>query len=132
MILRSFDQGEDIEGKRTIVYFSGKDKAIEAARSFAEHRVPMNDPELKELARDVRNEVHGEYYLAELIEKGVAYHIGYLPSSIRMRIEKLFKKEKITAMFVLVKLFCNSVLQRCTCKSSQLFHGLLYNEPLKA
>jgi superfamily II DNA/RNA helicase len=99
LILRSFDQGEDIEGKRTIVYFSGKDKAIEAARSFAEHRVPMNDPELKELARDVRNEVHGEYYLAELIEKGVAYHIGYLPSSIRMRIEKLFKKEKITAMF---------------------------------
>ncbi len=88
-----------MKDKRTIAYFSGKDKAIEAARKFAENRQKQNDPELDELARDVRNEVHGEYYLAELLEKGVAYHIGYLPSAIRMRIEKLFKKEKITAMF---------------------------------
>ena len=99
LILQAFDKTEEMKDKRTIAYFSGKDKAIEAARKFAENRQKQNDPELDELARDVRNEVHGEYYLAELLEKGVAYHIGYLPSAIRMRIEKLFKKEKITAMF---------------------------------
>lgn len=99
LILQAYDQTEEMKDKRTIAYFSGKDKAIEAARKFAENRQKLNDPELDELARDVRNEVHGEYYLAELLEKGVAYHIGYLPSAIRMRIEKLFKKEKITAMF---------------------------------
>lgn len=99
LLLRAFDHSDGMKEKRTIAYFSGKDRAIEAARNFAENREKLNDSELDELARDVRNEVHGEYYLAELLEKGVAYHIGYLPSAIRMRIEKLFKKEKITAMF---------------------------------
>ena len=57
-----------------------------------------------ELAKDIKNEVHGDYYLSDLISKGVAYHIGYLPSSIRQRIETLFKEGKITA------LFCTSTL----------------------
>ena len=37
--------------------------------------------------------------MTKLIKKGVAYHIGYLPASIRQRIESLFKEGKITAMF---------------------------------
>lgn len=91
---------------RMIAYFSSKDKAINAALTFARLRKQIDggtqrqiDPELAELARDVRNQVHRDYYLAGLLEQGIAYHIGYLPSAIRMRIEKLFKDEKITAMF---------------------------------
>ena len=57
-----------------------------------------------ELSKDIKNEVHGDYYLADLVSKGVAYHIGYLPTSIRQRIEDLFKAGKITA------LFCTSTL----------------------
>ena len=34
--------------------------------------------------------------MSDIVEKGVAYHIGYLPSSIRSRIEELFKDGKIT------------------------------------
>lgn len=49
-------------------------------------------------------EVHGDYYLAGMIKKGVAYHIGYLPASIRTRIEELFQKGNITTMF------CTSIL----------------------
>lgn len=84
---------------KMIAYFSGKDSAISAARSFAESRDALNDADLNELAEDVKKQVHGEYFLVELLRKGVAYHIGYLPSAIRMRIEKLFKDGKITAMF---------------------------------
>ena len=91
---------------RMIAYFSSKDKAINAALTFAELQKQIDggtqkqiDPELAELARDVRNQVHRDYFLAGLLEQGIAYHIGYLPSAIRMRIEKLFKDEKITAMF---------------------------------
>lgn len=91
---------------RMIAYFSSKDKAINAALAFAEIKKHIDggiqrpiDPELTELARDVRNQVHKDYFLAGLLEQGIAYHIGYLPSAIRMRIEKLFKDEKITAMF---------------------------------
>ena len=89
-----------------IAYFSSKDKAINAALAFARLRRKIDgpirkqpDPELMELAKEVRNQVHKDYFLAELLEQGIAYHIGYLPSAIRMRIEKLFKAEKITAMF---------------------------------
>lgn len=96
LLLKTFDEAGS---RRTIVYFSSKQRAIDAARAFAKHRKTTEDHELLTLASDVRNEVHRDYYLANLLEKGVAYHIGYLPPGIRMRIEKLFKEEKITAMF---------------------------------
>lgn len=86
---------------QTIVYYNGRNKAIEAARAFAV--TPgvndKNDPELDLLSRDITQEVHGDYYLAGMIKKGVAYHIGYLPASIRTRIEELFQKGNITTMF---------------------------------
>ena len=45
------------------------------------------------------NEVHGDYYPADIISRGVAYHIGYLPSAIRMRIEELYRKGLIHTIF---------------------------------
>lgn len=85
--------------QQTIVYCNGKNKAIDFAREFSNLLPEKGDKDLEDLSRDIRNEVHGEYYLTEIIKKGVAYHIGYLPSSIRMRIEDLFRKGKITIMF---------------------------------
>lgn len=56
---------------RMIAYFSSKDKAINAALAFARIRKRIDgniqkptDPELTELARDVRNQVHKDYFLA--------------------------------------------------------------------
>ena len=54
---------------------------------------------LNVLAKDIRQEVHGDYFLADMIRKGIAYHIGYLPASIRARIETLFQDGHITIMF---------------------------------
>lgn len=99
-IMAGFDVDKPLEEKRrNIAYFSGKDPAIHAARQYAEGLPEIDDKELRDLADDIKAQVHGDYYLAKLIRKGVAYHIGYLPSSIRLRIEKLFKGGKITAMF---------------------------------
>ena len=99
-IMTAFDQNKPLgERKRNIAYFSGKNGAIEAAREFAKGKDDIDDDDLKQLANDIRDQVHGDYYLTKLIRKGIAYHIGYLPASIRQRIEKLFKAGKITAMF---------------------------------
>ena len=86
---------------QTIVYYNGRTKAIAAARDFADSpgMQEKHDPDLDALSRDITQEVHGDYYLAGMIKKGVAYHIGYLPSSIRTRIETLFQSGKITTMF---------------------------------
>lgn len=88
-------------GKNTqnIIYCSGTDKAVGFAREFAEDKPQSDDKELLTLAQDIKNEVHGDYYLADVISKGVAYHIGYLPATIRMRIEELFRKGLIHTMF---------------------------------
>lgn len=86
-------------GVQTIVYFNSKDKAIQAAMDYAKLEKDKGDSELEALAKEIENQVHKDYFLTKLIKKGVAYHIGYLPASIRMKIEKLFRDKKIVAMF---------------------------------
>ena len=99
-MMTTFDDNKPLhERKRNIAYFSGKNAAINAAIAFAADKSDIDDPDLDALAKDIREQVHGEYFLTKLIKKGVAYHIGYLPASIRQRIESLFKEGKITAMF---------------------------------
>lgn len=88
--------------KQSIVYYNGRDKAIRAAYSYYERvkpNGPRNDPLLETLSKDIQEEVHQWYYLAEMVRYGIAYHIGYLPASIRARIEELFKSGNITVMF---------------------------------
>jgi superfamily II DNA/RNA helicase len=103
-VLLRFEKDETGQEKSFIVYFSSVRKTVTAARDFAANRITKGNKELFDLSRDIKNEVHDDYYLADLIAKGVAYHIGYLPASIRQRIEKLFKAGIITA------LFCTSTL----------------------
>jgi hypothetical protein len=88
--------------KQTIVYYNGRNKAIDAARRYSDalgYDGIKNDPLLETLSKDIRQEVHGDYFLADMIRKGIAYHIGYLPASIRARIERLFQDGHITIMF---------------------------------
>ena len=92
------------ENKQSIVYCHSRDKTIEFAQAYANDLQPKNDPELDALAKEIRNEIHDTYFLADLITKGVAYHVGYLPTYIRASIEKCFRNHKISI------LFCTSTL----------------------
>ena len=92
------------EGARSIVYSNSKDNVVEYALQYATRLQPLHDSDLDVLAQDIRQDVHGDYYLADIVEKGVAYHMGYLPSTIRARIESLYKDGKIHT------LFCTSTL----------------------
>ena len=110
--LSSFDPNKELldfvreigEGKRNIIYSNNKDRVIEYALAYADPLDSLPDLELQQLAEDIRNEVHSYYYLADIITKGVAYHMGYLPATIRVRIELLYKKGSIKT------LFCTSTL----------------------
>lgn len=86
-------------GKQNVIYCSSKDRAVEFAQEYARSLPQLNIPELNSLSSDIQNQVHNEYYLAKLIKKGVAYHVGYLPASIRLRIEKCFKDKLIHTVF---------------------------------
>lgn len=101
---------------QTLVYFNSKDKTVEYARRYADTldvSNPMdqarlikakNDPALIALAKEIKSQISPDYYLAELVTKGVAYHIGYLPRSIRTKIEELYRNGNIQI------LFCTSTL----------------------
>lgn len=92
------------QDKQSIVYFNSRDKAIEMAWEYARTLPSKNDPVLDAIAKEIKNEIHDTYYLADIISKGVAYHVGYLPAYIRASIEKCFREHKITI------LFCTSTL----------------------
>lgn len=85
---------------QNIVYCSSKNNAIQFAREYGrKFDNKIDNKELNSLAKDIRNEVHGDYYLAELVEQGIAYHIGYLPTDIRMRLEELYREGLIKTIF---------------------------------
>lgn len=85
---------------QNIVYCSSTAQAIELALEYSKQRKTIcENSELLALSKSIEQEVHGDYYLAQIIKTGVAYHIGYLPSAIRLRIEDLFREGVIKTMF---------------------------------
>jgi len=85
--------------KSNIIYCSGKERTVELARKYAAGIQPLNDPELDKLAKEIKDEIHDDYYLVDLIKKGVAYHVGYLPLHIRTTIEENYRKGLIKTIF---------------------------------
>lgn len=85
--------------RHNIVYCKSKNDAIQFARDYADTQDAIGDQKLEAFAETIRSDVHKEYYLAELVEKGVAYHIGYLPANIRMQLEDYYREGLIKTMF---------------------------------
>jgi len=85
--------------KQNLVYCSSKDKVIKYAVKYASNLDKLTDERLLRLSEEVKREVHNNCYLADLIAKGVAYHVGYLPANIRLRIEKAFKEGYLRTIF---------------------------------
>ncbi len=93
------------ESKSNIIYCSGRNRTVQAARDYADTITNgPNNPELDKLSQEIKDEIHSDYFLADLIRKGIAYHVGYLPMHIRTRIEDLYRDRKIKT------LFCTSTL----------------------
>ena len=91
--------------KKNIVYCSSTSRAVNYALAYSKDLPEVKDDnELKSLSKLIKNTIHNDYYLADLLLKGIAYHIGYLPSDIRMRIEELYRNGNIHT------LFCTSTL----------------------
>lgn len=79
-------------GKKNLIYCNAKAKVVEFARKYADQFDTVNDPDLIALANEIREQIHEDYFLADTVEKGVAYHVSYLPTGVRLQIEELFRK----------------------------------------
>jgi replicative superfamily II helicase len=85
-----------------IIYCSSRKNAIDKALSLFE-ALPANtetlSPSLARTIRQIRAYIHKDYYLADFLSKGVAYHFGNLPQIIRNKVEALFKNSEIHFIF---------------------------------
>lgn len=85
--------------KCNLIYVSSTAKAINQAIELKEFIEKYNildfseevQNELEKVAKDIENKIHEEYYLASLVRCGISYHIGALPSDIRIKIENLLR-----------------------------------------
>ena len=83
----------------TLVYANGAADSESIADLIRQLQPEVNpkliDPELTALAELARKGVHPNFRLAPLVERGVAFHFGNMPSLLRLEIERLFRSGKI-------------------------------------
>lgn len=89
--------------KRNLIYVSSANKAINYAMQLSDmitrDEYSNDQEELEMVAKLIEQKIHKDYYLAKLIRKGVAYHIGALPADIRAKIEHLVRNRNIDYCF---------------------------------
>ena len=104
----------------TLVYANGAGESEEVADLISQ-LLPVSkgvDPELAALADLARKGVHPNFRLAPLVERGVAFHFGNMPSLIRLEIERLFRAGKIrflvctSTLIEGVNLSCRTIVLR--------------------
>ena len=67
-------------GQRSnLIYCNAKSKAISYAKELAANLECSEDKVLKRAASIIRAYIHPDYYLADLIQKEIAYHFGNMP-----------------------------------------------------
>ncbi|MEV5033971.1 DEAD/DEAH box helicase [Sphingobium sp. LMC3-1-1.1] len=104
----------------TLVYANGAGESEEIADLISQLlTAPADiDPDLAALAELARKGVHPNFRLALLVERGVAFHFGNMPSLIRLEIERLFKLGKIrflvctSTLIEGVNLSCRTIVLR--------------------
>lgn len=85
---------------QSLVYCNKTSDAINYALKMSDRvSFKTNDPVLDKLASKISNEIHADYYLAELVRKGIAFHVGYLPEEIRNDIEDAYRSKHIDTIF---------------------------------
>lgn len=104
----------------TLVYTNGAAESEEVADLISQllPKLDSVDPELAQLAELARKGVHPNFRLAPLVERGVAFHFGNMPSLIRLEIERLFRSGKVrflvctSTLIEGVNLSCRTIVLR--------------------
>lgn len=91
------------KNQKNLVYCENPMEAIELAKKFAEtinNKCNINkNSKIEKVKKYIKSEIHENYYLIDLLDKGIAYHVGYVPNSIRKRIELLYRNKEIDTIF---------------------------------
>ncbi len=88
----SFTRDDD----STIIFSNGPADTEKISKLLAGNlEETILDDEIDSFIEFIKTEIHPEFPLVDCLEKGVAFHYGYMPSIVRSGVEKLFKEEKL-------------------------------------
>lgn len=94
--------------KNNLIYCNSKNRTIKYAFNFSKSltKIPTNkqSDDIKKAIRQIKEYIHPDYYLANLLEYKIAYHYGKLPQLIRNSVEELYQNGDVT------NVFCTSTL----------------------
>jgi superfamily II DNA/RNA helicase len=87
----------DSEGGN-IIYVNGAAAAEKAALQLydlVEHQNTPPSPDILELNKLIKKIIHSKYKLVTVLTRGIAFHYGNMPLTVRQEIERLFKLGQI-------------------------------------
>lgn len=88
--------------QKNLVYCENPKEAIDLAKNYAstiDNKRNNSNNNIEKVKKYIKNEIHERYFLVDLLDKGIAYHVGYVPNSIRKKIEKLYREKEIDTIF---------------------------------
>ena len=91
---------------KSIIYINGSLKSAEFAMTLSARKNAVDDVEIDTLVDEVKEYIHKDYYLANTLRYGVAFHHGKMPQEIRESVERIFADPKSPVQFVV----CTSTL----------------------
>ncbi|ABM04809.1 ATP-dependent RNA helicase, DEAD box family protein [Psychromonas ingrahamii 37] len=93
-----------VTSKSSLIYCTSKSGSVSDAVLFAEDLPLLTNPKLVAASKNIKELIHEEYFLSDLLLKGVAFHNADLPKNVRSIIESLYQSREIAY------LFCTSTL----------------------
>lgn len=78
-----------------LIYANGAREAEKIAEEIAREESPTQDREIQELITYLKDHVHPNYGLIEVLKKRIAFHYGNMPGSVRAGVEELCKRGKL-------------------------------------
>ena len=95
-------------GNKSIIFANGPDDAEQIANKLFDKIGNDIEPDehTKDLIDYIKQHLHKDFSLALMLNRGIAFHYGNLPTTIRMGIEEIFKSSEGTIKY----LICTSTL----------------------
>ncbi|EEF14136.1 DEAD/DEAH box helicase [Campylobacter rectus RM3267] len=88
------------EDELTLIYCNDPGEAEKRALLLTEKINNIDtDDEIIGLINFIKEDIHKDYSIIQCLKKGIAYHYGYMPSSIRAEIERLANIGKLRFVF---------------------------------
>ncbi len=103
-LIKHISSNVDSVNSKSLVYCNTIEDTINCAKQMSNILRPCDSIALKEASSEIAKFIHKDYYLVDLVLRGIGFHFGKLPQKIRDIVERLYEEGELHY------LFCTSTL----------------------